>query len=192
MDDATAVIAAGAVLAGGIVLGQATGAHGAQRRVGGGAAVGIPPAVARRLDVDVDGRRQRTVQSAQRAAQKAMEEHGRVQLGVRDRVAGASVDCNLVAPPRRAAGGRFGRPNPGRHDRGLDARDYAYVDGDGGRHLRIDDGPHLRTSLGRFNQTRFEDAGAKRRTAARLLERARELGVRVSRDTHVARSLQRA
>jgi len=54
---------------------------------------------------------------------------------------------------------------------------FAYVDSDGGRRLPIHDESHVRNALSRFNQVAFEDAGARERARARLLNAAKRFGI---------------
>jgi class 3 adenylate cyclase len=51
---------------------------------------------------------------------------------------------------------------------------FAYVDSKGRRRLPINDEPHVRNALARFNQVAFEDEAARERARKRLLEAARK------------------
>jgi len=59
----------------------------------------------------------------------------------------------------------------------LPDRAFAYVDSGGNRRLPINDEPHVRNALARFNQTRFEDEPARDRARTRLLKAARKYGI---------------
>jgi class 3 adenylate cyclase len=54
---------------------------------------------------------------------------------------------------------------------------FAYVDSKGHRRLPINDESHVRNALARFNQTRFEDEGARDRARKRLLAAAKRHGI---------------
>ena len=54
---------------------------------------------------------------------------------------------------------------------------FAYVDSKGQRRLPIHDEPHVLNALARFNQTRFEDDGARERARKRLLTAAKRYGI---------------
>jgi class 3 adenylate cyclase len=54
---------------------------------------------------------------------------------------------------------------------------FAYVDSKGVRRLPINDAPHVRNALARFDQTRFEDDGARERARQRLLRAAKKYGI---------------
>lgn len=64
----------------------------------------------------------------------------------------------------------------------LSDADYAYIDGDGGRHLPINDAAHVRAALARFNQTKFESDAAKEKARKKILAAAKKFGVDVSED----------
>jgi class 3 adenylate cyclase len=51
---------------------------------------------------------------------------------------------------------------------------FAYVDSRGQRRLPINDEAHVRNALSRFNQTTFEDGGARDRARTRLLKAAKK------------------
>src|SRR5262245_23413967 len=55
--------------------------------------------------------------------------------------------------------------------------DFAYVDSKGRRRLPIHDEAHVRNALARFNQTKFEDDGARERARKRLLTAAKKYGI---------------
>ena len=54
---------------------------------------------------------------------------------------------------------------------------FAYVDSRGRRRLPINDEAHVRNALARFNQTAFEDEGARDRARTRLLNAAKKYGI---------------
>src|SRR5437899_3642333 len=51
---------------------------------------------------------------------------------------------------------------------------FAYVDSKGRRRLPINDEPHVRNALARFNQVAFEDDAARERARKRLLSAAKK------------------
>jgi class 3 adenylate cyclase len=54
---------------------------------------------------------------------------------------------------------------------------FAYVDSRGRRRLPINDEPHVRNALARFNQVAFEDDAARERARTRLLAAAKKYGI---------------
>jgi class 3 adenylate cyclase len=54
---------------------------------------------------------------------------------------------------------------------------FAYIDSTGARRLPINDAPHVRNALARFNQVVFEDEAARDRARLRLLRAAQKHGV---------------
>jgi len=54
---------------------------------------------------------------------------------------------------------------------------FAYIDSTGQRRLPINDAPHVRNALARFNQVVFEDEAARDRARLRLLRAAQKHGV---------------
>ena len=54
---------------------------------------------------------------------------------------------------------------------------FAYVDSKGRRRLPINDEPHVRNALARFNQVAFEDDEARERARLRLLGAAKKYGI---------------
>jgi class 3 adenylate cyclase len=54
---------------------------------------------------------------------------------------------------------------------------FAYVDSKGRRRLPINDEPHVRNALARFNQVAFEDEAARERARKRLLGAAKKYGI---------------
>jgi hypothetical protein len=70
----------------------------------------------------------------------------------------------------------------------LAARDFAYIDREGGEHLPIHDASHVRNALARFNQTDFESKAAKSRARKKILAAAKKFDIEVDADDNVARS----
>lgn len=66
--------------------------------------------------------------------------------------------------------------------------DFAYIDSSGGRHLPIHDEEHVRNALARWNQTHFENKGAKDTARRKILRAAERLGVEVSPDDKVRKA----
>jgi len=54
---------------------------------------------------------------------------------------------------------------------------FAYVDSKGRRRLPINDEPHVRNALARFNQVAFEDEAARERARKKLLGAAKKYGI---------------
>ena len=54
---------------------------------------------------------------------------------------------------------------------------FAYIDSKGSRLLPINDEPHVRNALSRFNQVKFEDQAAKERAFRKLLTAATKYGI---------------
>ncbi len=54
---------------------------------------------------------------------------------------------------------------------------FAHIDSRGRRRLPINDEAHVRNALSRFNQTTFEDEGARDRARTRLLKAAKKYGI---------------
>jgi class 3 adenylate cyclase len=54
---------------------------------------------------------------------------------------------------------------------------FAHIDSRGNRRLPINDEAHVRNALSRFNQTTFEDEGARDRARTRLLRAAKKYGI---------------
>jgi hypothetical protein len=66
--------------------------------------------------------------------------------------------------------------------------DFAYIDGDGERHLPIHDDDHVRNALARFNMVVFENHAAKQRSAKRILAAAKRRGIEVDSHDDVVRA----
>ncbi|MGH2477698.1 MAG: DUF6582 domain-containing protein [Candidatus Limnocylindrales bacterium] len=68
---------------------------------------------------------------------------------------------------------------------------FAYIDKDGERHLPINDESHVRNAISRFDQTDFEDSGAKHAAARKIMTAAREHDIEVDDGSDVARAARR-
>ena len=68
--------------------------------------------------------------------------------------------------------------------------DFAYIDGDGERHLPIHDDEHVRNALARFSMVVFETNAAKARAARRILAAARRRGIVVDPHDDVVHAAQ--
>ncbi|MGH2408319.1 MAG: DUF6582 domain-containing protein [Candidatus Limnocylindrales bacterium] len=68
--------------------------------------------------------------------------------------------------------------------------DFAYIDGDGERHLPINDDDHVRNALARFRMVVFESQGSKARAARRIIAAARRRGIFVDEHDDVVRAAQ--
>ena len=62
---------------------------------------------------------------------------------------------------------------------------FAYVDGDGGEHLPINDESHVRNAIARFNQTDFESKTKKEEARKKILRAAERYGIEVDEDANV-------
>jgi hypothetical protein len=77
-----------------------------------------------------------------------------------------------------------------KRDRLRDAS-FAYIDKDGERHLPINDESHVRNAIARFNQTDFEDTGAKHAAARKIMSAAKRHDIEVDDTSDVARAARR-
>jgi len=68
---------------------------------------------------------------------------------------------------------------------------FAWIDKQGERHLPINDESHVRNALARFNQTDFDEPGAKSKAAKKIMSAARKHGIEVDEDDDVARAAKR-
>lgn len=68
---------------------------------------------------------------------------------------------------------------------------FAYIDKDGERHLPINDESHVRNAIARFDQTDFEDTGAKHAAARKILSAARRCDIEVDDSSDVAKAAKR-
>ena len=69
---------------------------------------------------------------------------------------------------------------------------FAYIDSGGGRHLPVHDEGHVKSALGRFNQTQFESGKAKKKAARKILARAGSMGIDVDKDSTVAQAAKKS
>jgi hypothetical protein len=68
---------------------------------------------------------------------------------------------------------------------------FAWIDKAGERHLPINDESHVRNAIARFNQTDFDEPGAKRGAAKKILDAARKHGIDVDDDDDVVKAAGR-
>lgn len=70
----------------------------------------------------------------------------------------------------------------------LDDSDFAYIDGDGEKHLPIHDEAHVRAALARFNQTEFDTAADKVSAAKKIVSAAKKFDIEIDPDSPVGES----
>jgi hypothetical protein len=68
---------------------------------------------------------------------------------------------------------------------------FAWIDKKGERHLPINDESHVRNAISRFNQTDFDEPGAKAKAARKILSAARKHGIDVDDEDDVAKAARR-
>ena len=68
---------------------------------------------------------------------------------------------------------------------------FAWIDEKGERHLPINDEAHVRNAIARFNQTEFDEPGAKEQAARRILDAAKKHGIDVSSSDEVVKAAKR-
>jgi uncharacterized protein DUF6582 len=68
---------------------------------------------------------------------------------------------------------------------------FAWIDKQGERHLPINDESHVRNAIARFNQTDFDEPGAKAAAAKKILAAARKHGVEVEDTDDVVQAARR-
>lgn len=68
---------------------------------------------------------------------------------------------------------------------------FAWIDKQGERHLPINDESHVRNAIARFNQTDFDEDGAKSSAARKILRAAKRHGIEVDDGDDVARAARR-
>ena len=68
---------------------------------------------------------------------------------------------------------------------------FAWIDSDGERHLPINDEEHVRNAIARFNQTEFDEPGAKAKAARKILAAAKEHGIEVDKSDDVVKAANR-
>jgi hypothetical protein len=69
--------------------------------------------------------------------------------------------------------------------------DFAWIDEQGERHLPINDEAHVRNAIARFNQTEFDEPGAKSAAARKILAAAKRHDIEVSDDDDVVKASKR-
>ena len=65
---------------------------------------------------------------------------------------------------------------------------FAWIDDKGERHLPINDEAHVRNAIARFNQTEFDEPGAKSAAARKILAAAKEHGIDVDKSDDVVKA----
>jgi Family of unknown function (DUF6582) len=68
---------------------------------------------------------------------------------------------------------------------------FAWIDDKGERHLPINDEAHVRNAIARFNQTEFDEPGAKSSAARKIMAAARKHGIEVDESDDVAKAASR-
>jgi hypothetical protein len=68
---------------------------------------------------------------------------------------------------------------------------FAWIDKKGERHLPINDESHVRNALARFNQTDFDEPGARSKAARKIMTAAKRHGIEVDSEDDVARAAKR-
>jgi len=68
---------------------------------------------------------------------------------------------------------------------------FAYVDSKGRRRLPINDEAHVRNAIARFDQTEFDEPGAKEQAARNIIAAAKKHGIEVSDSDDVAKAAKR-
>jgi hypothetical protein len=68
---------------------------------------------------------------------------------------------------------------------------FAWIDKQGERHLPINDESHVRNAISRFNQTDFDEPGAKPKAARKIMAAAKKYGIDVDTSDDVARAAKR-
>jgi hypothetical protein len=68
---------------------------------------------------------------------------------------------------------------------------FAWIDKQGERHLPINDETHVRNAIARFNQTDFDEPGAKAAAARKILAAARKHGIEVEETDDVVKAARR-
>jgi hypothetical protein len=73
----------------------------------------------------------------------------------------------------------------------LHDKSFAWIDKAGERHLPVNDEGHARSAIGRFNQTDFDEPGAKAKAARKILAAAKKHGIEVDDSDDVAKAARR-
>ena len=68
---------------------------------------------------------------------------------------------------------------------------FAWIDDKGERHLPINDEAHVRNAIARFNQTEFDEPGAKSAAARKILAAAKEHNIDVDKSDDVVKAANR-
>lgn len=68
---------------------------------------------------------------------------------------------------------------------------FAWIDKAGERHLPLNDEGHVRSAIGRFNQTDFDEPGAKAAAARKILAAAKKHGIEIDETDEVAKAARR-
>jgi hypothetical protein len=68
---------------------------------------------------------------------------------------------------------------------------FAWIDDKGERHLPINDEAHVRNAIARFDQTEFDEPGAKSSAARKIMAAARKHGIEVDESDDVAKAARR-
>ena len=68
---------------------------------------------------------------------------------------------------------------------------FAWIDGDGERHLPINDEAHVRNAIARFGQTEFDEPGAKSKAARKIIAAAKEHGIDIDKGDDVMKAANR-
>jgi hypothetical protein len=68
---------------------------------------------------------------------------------------------------------------------------FAWIDDKGERHLPINDEAHVRNAIARFNQTEFDEPGAKEQAARNIIAAAKKHGIEVSDSDDVVKAAKR-
>lgn len=68
---------------------------------------------------------------------------------------------------------------------------FAWIDDKGERHLPINDEEHVRNAIARFNQTEFDEPGAKASAARKILAAAKKHHIDVDKNDDVVKAANR-
>ena len=68
---------------------------------------------------------------------------------------------------------------------------FAWIDKNGERHLPINDESHVRNAIARFNQTDFDEPGARTKAAKKILAAAKKHDIEVDGTDDVAKAGRR-
>lgn len=69
----------------------------------------------------------------------------------------------------------------------LRSSQFAYVDAKGGEHLPINDEPHIRNAMSRWNQTDFESPSKKEAARKKIVAAAHDHGIEIADDDKIAK-----